>query len=120
MVKNEDVSPIHPPSPYHHEPHGAPGGDRAFGRAACSQGTDYPKQVNDNSLGVQETASRIPSRRTFEGTENWVVFKAPISKLGSSQIVEILLVFGNCSERLLCWVAATSVRVCFELVSVVA
>jgi hypothetical protein len=29
----------------------------------------------------------------FESTENWVVFKAPISKLGSSQIVVILLVF---------------------------
>ncbi len=32
----------------------------------------------------------------------------------------ILLVFWSCSERLLCWVAATSVRVCFDLVSVVA
>jgi hypothetical protein len=72
----------------------------------------YPKQVNDDSLGVQETVSRIPSRRAFESTQNWVVFKAPISKLGSSQIVVILLVFWNCSERLRCWVAATSVGVC--------
>ncbi len=46
-----------------------------------------------DSLGVQETASRIPSRRTFESTENWVVFKAPISKLGPSQIVVILWFF---------------------------
>jgi hypothetical protein len=64
MVKNEDVCPHPPPSPIPSLTPWSTGWRPGIRKGSLQLGYGLPKQVND-SLGVQETASRIPSRRTF-------------------------------------------------------